>query len=441
MRRQYIITFFSLVAAMLFAGCAKDVSVAGLDVSKPVQFTTSSVNEYVFKSTETALSTGDYIGVFAGSPISRNNVKMRVNGSALEYTDDADRIYWTTGQTVASNFVAYEPWIADDSFASLSDKQRVWTVNSDQSSDANFYASDLKVANVNVAAEADVDLVFNHILGKVTLTITSQLASPLTQVELVNVITSGTVDLDDGTISSPGARTSTVIAHQKSFNSGTKVYVYEAILIPDASAQPSIRITVEGGTTYTYTLDSSFSLVKGANATAAFTILRPGLSAVFSSMSVSSWSSGVAASVNTEGRSKSIADNKWAIVGNIMGMDWDEDLLMEYSSSDAAWVVDIVYNKDEIFLFRYNHSWDDDKVIGGKKSASGDEMTLSLNKNEDLKYRTSYYTYDGEAQGTKDLKINVSESGGRYRIYLHPYIAYTSGDNPWPTVWIDELDD
>ena len=431
MRRQYIITFFSLVAAMLFAGCAKDVSVAGLDVSKPVQFTTSSVNEYVFKSTETALSTGDYIGVFAGSPISRNNVKMRVNGSALEYTDDADRIYWTTGQTVASNFVAYEPWIADDSFASLSDKQRVWTVNSDQSSDANFYASDLKVANVNVAAEADVDLVFNHILGKVTLTITSQLASPLTQVELVNVITSGTVDLDDGTISSPGARTSTVIAHQKSFNSGTKVYVYEAILIPDASAQPSIRITVEGGTTYTYMFDSSFSLVKGANATAAFTILRPGLSAVFSSMSVASWDSGVNASsnVNTEGRSKSIANNKWAIVGTIMGTNWDEDIMMS-NTSDNTWQIDIYYQAGEEFKFRYNHSWDDNKTIGAKKSDSGsDYVSIDLGTDKVLKYND--YSYDGEASGAKNMRINGST--GWYTIYLHPY---TYGGSNWPTVYI-----
>lgn len=426
MTRQCIISFISLAMALLLAGCTKEGSVPGPDVLKPVRFTTSSVNEFVFKSTEGALATDDYIGVFAGSPISRNNVKMRVNGSALEYTDDADRIYWTTGQTVASNFVAYEPWIADGSFSSLSDKQRVWTVNLDQSSDANFYASDLKVANVNVAAEADVDLVFNHILAKVTLTITSQLASSISQVELLNVISSGTIDLDDGSVSNPGP-TSTVVAHQKSFNSSTKVYEYEAIVIPQSGANPSIRITVDGGTTYTYTLSSTVNLTSGANATAAFTILRPGLSAVFSSMSVSTWGNGSAATVDTEHRSVVKQNNKWSMVGTFgVEGDWQEDVYMSHSGD--TWTVDVYLNDGDVFLFRFNNSWNDDCVIGAKKS-EGAVVASTLYV---AKYRTDYYTYSGEDKGTNDFTF--SGSSGWYTVTLTPYMA---GDSNWPTMRVD----
>ena len=405
---------------MLFAGCAKDVSVAGLDVSKPVQFTTSSVNEYVFKSTETALSTGDYIGVFAGSPISRNNVKMRVNGSALEYTNDADRIYWTTGQTVASNFVAYEPWIADGSFSSLSEKQRPWTVNLDQSSDANFYASDLKVANVDVDAEDDVDFVFNHILSKVTLTITSQLASDISQVELVNVISTGTIDLDDGTVTSPGDATSTVVAHQTSYNSSTNEYVYEAIVIPQSGANPSIRITVDGGTTYTYTLSSTVNLTSGAYATASFTILRPGLSAVFSSLRVSSWGSGSAVTVNTAGRTVVRESGKWSIFGTICGTDNDEDFYMTEKTDEAfTWYIDIPYHSGETFRFRYNND------NPSSPSANGMILTLPNNwsdrrvvPNNDA--NLSYNGYDNYS--TSPMGINLdSASEGIYTIYIHTY--------------------
>jgi len=412
MTRQCIISFISLAMALLLAGCAKEGSVPGPDVLKPVRFTTSSVNEFVFKSTEGALATGDYIGVFAGSPISRNNVKMRVNGSALEYTDDADRIYWTTGQTVASNFVAYEPWIADGSFSSLSDKQRVWTVNLDQSSDANFYASDLKVANVNVAAEADVNLVFNHILAKVTLTITSQLASSISQVELLNVISSGTIDLDDGSVSNPGAPTSTVVAHQKSFNSSTKVYEYEAIVIPQSGANPSIRITVDGGTTYTYTLSSTVNLTSGANATAAFTILRPGLSAVFSSMSVSTWGNGSAASVNSEERSVNRQGGKWSIVGAIHGTNWDEDIYMidDRASAPYQWKIDINYTAGQQFKFRYNNSWDKQVTI----PSSLEDRRLPIDSNQSFSY--------GDQGADKNVAINTDSHGnGIYRIYLKAY--------------------
>lgn len=409
MRRQYIITFFSLVAAMLFAGCAKDVSVAGPDVSKPVQFTTSSVNEYVFKSTETALSTGDYIGVFAGSPISRNNVKMRVNGSTLEYTNDADRIYWTTGQTVASNFVAYEPWIEDGSFSSLSEKQRPWTVNLDQSSDANFYASDLKVANVDVEAEDDVDFVFNHILSKVTLTITSQLASDISQVELVNVISTGTIDLDDGTVTSPGDATSTVVAHQESYNSSTNVYVYEAIVIPQSGANPSIRITVEGGTTYTYTLSDPVNLASGANASAAFTILRPGLSAVFSSLSVSSWDNGNTASVDTEERSVVKQENKWSVVGTfgVFDGEWQEDVYMT-ASEGYVWTKEIYLEENDLFKFRFNNSydmqagaWDSDFTIGSGINNVGDTAEYGM-----LQTGT-----DGGNQNSRIKNFKVAKAG------------------------------
>lgn len=415
------------IPALILLGCAKEVGDGAPDFSKPVQFTTSSVNEYVFKSTEGALATGDYIGVFAGNPISRNNVKMRVNGSALEYTNDADRIYWGTGQTTASNFVAYEPWIADGSFSNLANKQRTWTVQSNQSSDANFNASDLKVANVDVDSEDEVELAFNHILAKVTITITSELASTISQVELLNVISTGIIDLDDSTVSSPGAANSTVVAHQKSYNSGTKVYVYEAIVIPQSGANPSIRVTVEGGTTYTYELSSSVNLTSGANATAAFTISRPGLAAAFTSLSVSSWGAGSSGTVNTSGRSVNRQTGKWAIVGNIMGTDWDEDIYMSNTGSNE-WSVDIYYNPGEIFLFRYNNTWIDECVIGAKKSLSGE---VTPGTDYVVKYRTDFYTYDGEEKGTKDLMI--SGSAGWYTVYLHPF---TAGDSNWPYIYI-----
>ena len=427
MERQCIIAFISVAAALLVAGCTKEGQTPDTDVLKPVRFTTSSVNEFAFKSTETALQTNDYIGVFAGSPISRNNVKMRVNATALEYTDENDRIFWGTGQTSSTNFVAYEPWIADASFSNLADKQRTWTVLGDQSSDVNFYASDLKVANVIIDAEDDVDLVFNHILSKVTLTITSQLASAVTQVELINVIATGTVDLDDGSISSPGAATSTIVCHHQGTNtSGTyPVYTYEAIVIPQSGANPSIRITVDGGTTYTYTLSSTVNLTSGTNATASFTILRPGLSAVFAPISVSSWGNGSEAAVNTTDRNVSRQTGKWAIVGKLMGTDWDEDIYL--TQSGDTWTADVYLNNDDIFLFRYNNSWDDDCVIGAKKS----EGCVSSSTTYVVKYRTSYYTYDGEVQGTNDFTFSGSPAW--YTVTLTPY---TAGASNWPTLYI-----
>ena len=267
MKKLFILALAALCA---FVGCNKENSSDGHSKGGVVRFSTH-LNDYAVKS---SLAENEQIGVFAGAPISRLNVLGTVNSSKGVDFASGSEILWQAGQTEATTFAAYHPYNANCDAEPADPFKFTFSVPSDQSSAANYAAADLLTAlAANVAVPADpatadpITLTFGHQGVKFVVTITKNNSSEVENVEILDTNLSGTVDLETQTVVSlttPG----TILA----FRPDSSADAFEAIILPAEDIAPKIRITVTGGTTYTYSLNAPMTFVAGKQYTASIDI-------------------------------------------------------------------------------------------------------------------------------------------------------------------------
>ena len=96
---------YAALAALALAACSKQESVRPVQQGE-VRFTTN-IQTYTVKATDTAFENNDEIGIFAGAPISKNNVKAVVTGTSLI---PVTPIKWVEDNNSVVDFVAYYPY-------------------------------------------------------------------------------------------------------------------------------------------------------------------------------------------------------------------------------------------------------------------------------------------------------------------------------------------
>ena len=267
MKKLFILALATLCA---FMGCNKENSSDGHSKGGVVRFSTH-LNDYAVKS---SLAENEQIGVFAGAPISRLNVPGTVNSSKGVDFASGSEILWQAGQTEATTFAAYHPYNANCDAEPADPFKFTFSVPSDQSSAANYAAADLLTAlAANVAVPADpatadpITLTFGHQGVKFVVNITKNNSSEVEAVEILDTNLSGTVDLETqtvGSLTTPG----TILAFRPDPSSDA----FEAIILPAEDIAPKIRITVTGGTTYTYSLNAPMTFAAGKQYTASIDI-------------------------------------------------------------------------------------------------------------------------------------------------------------------------
>ena len=267
MKKLFILALAALCA---FVGCNKDDSSVGSSKGGVVRFATNLI-DYTVKS---SLAENEQIGVFAGAPISRLNVLGTVNSSKGVDFASGSEILWHAGQTEATTFAAYHPYDANCDAAAADPFKFTFIVPSDQSSAANYAAADLLTAlaaNVDVPADPasaePITLTFGHQGVKFVVNITRNNSSEVEKVEILDTMLSGTVDLETqtvGSLATPG----TILA----FRPDPSADAFEAIILPAEDITPKIRITVTGGTTYTYSLTAPMIFAAGKQYTASIDI-------------------------------------------------------------------------------------------------------------------------------------------------------------------------
>ena len=260
----------ALAALCAFVGCNKKESSAGPSTGGVVRFATN-LNDYTIKS---SLAENEQIGVFAGAPISRLNVLGTVNSSKGVDFASGSEILWQAGQTEATTFAAYHPYNANCDAEPADPFKFTFSVPSDQSSAANYAAADLLTAvATNVAVPEDpasadpITLTFGHQGVKFVVNITKNSSSEIEDVEILDTMLSGTVDLETqtvGSLTTPG----TILA----FRPDPSADAFEAIILPAEDITPKIRITVTGGTTYTYSMTAPMTFAAGKQYTASINI-------------------------------------------------------------------------------------------------------------------------------------------------------------------------
>ena len=353
-----LLSFAMLACALLVVGCNKaDNAAPGVaDSSRDVRFS-ADINHFVVKATDTAFENGDEIGIFAGSPIVKSNVKATVSGTAV-VVDSANPIKWLENQTDPVAFAAYYPYRSEVLNAAAMD----FDVSMEQSNAASYSAADLMVANAtgnppaNESDPAIVNLNFKHVLSKIVVKIDNQLASAVSKVELTALSTYAQFNLNDGGAIVDGSIGAQMpyINSLKCDDEGTK-NVFQLLTVPQ-TAQPQIKVTVEDGTVYFYSLASAFTFAKGKKYTAEIAINEETVAgAVSFTLQVTDWED---ADENPAfgGQETVVVKDKWSVIGKIMGSNWNRDFVMT-DNEDNSWSIDITYAEGDQFKFRFDGNW------------------------------------------------------------------------------------
>jgi hypothetical protein len=205
---------------------------------------------------------------------SAGNIAVEEGSTVKEYAVDASGnitstspFYWTSESSVP--VTSWYPYSA-----SLSS----WTVNSNQSTEANYAASDLLYATGSLTyGSSSNTLTFSHKTAKVVINVVK--ANDVTSASSISSVTIGAsgslIDLS-GTVGSTGAitasTTSTGYITPYQTTSSTYAATYSALVIPqDMTNKQFIAITV-GNTTYYYKPTTSTVLSGGYQYTYNITI-------------------------------------------------------------------------------------------------------------------------------------------------------------------------
>ena len=412
--------FAMLGCVLLVAACTKPGTGGAGEVkyssSRDVVFTTD-INHFNVKATDTAFENGDEIGLFAGAPISKNNVKGTVAGTTVN-VDEANPIKWMAEQTAATDFIGYYPYDAALTDASA----YAFAVATDQTAEGAYAASDLMVANTTAnppASETDqaiVNLNFKHVLSKVIIKIDNQLAKTISGVSFLAVANSATFDLSNAGASSAVGAVQPMIKAVKGVDDGTKT-VYQLLIVPQ-SAQPQIKIDVAEGESYVYSLASAFTFAKGKKYTAEVAITEEAVAgAVNFTLEVTDWEDADENPV-FGGQEVTVVKDKWSVIGKIMGANWNKDFVMT-DNQDNSWSIDITYGEGDEFKFRFNGEWT--YQYGMWNSDPNEMITLDAILATTSENKTYGLADNSEGKEAKNIKLPAN---GDYTLTL-----FTYGDN------------
>lgn len=206
-----------------------------------------SIGNYT-RANDTAFASGDEVGIYvvnyngstAGTLSTSGN---HVHNMQFTYSNSAwspaTAIYWKDDTTHA-DFYAYYPYSA-----SASTSAHAFSVNTDQSSEANYWASDFlwgKTADVTPTENA-VPITTNHVFSNILVYLEAgdgfnaeTLAAATKSVKITNVKTSATINLATGVATATGDA-ATVTA----WNTGE---YYRAMIVPQTVADDTNLITV-----------------------------------------------------------------------------------------------------------------------------------------------------------------------------------------------------
>ncbi len=394
---------YAALAALALAACAKQESVRPVQQGE-VRFTTN-IQTYTVKATDTAFENNDEIGIFAGAPIGKNNVKAVVTGTSLI---PVTPIKWVEDNNSVVDFVAYYPY-ADA--ATLTDY--VFEVQTNQSSAENYTKSDLMLAKKSSApTENAVELAFSHALSKVLITLTNSVPeTTVSRVEFEGVKMSAKVNLSTGALSELGAE-GTITANAN----GT---AYQLILLPQ-SASPKVNVYLSNGNKYTYELASAFTFKAGKKASAAL-VVNPQQEAgvVEFSFTVTDWE--VDADALEFGdptvEAGTPVENVWKVVG--LGGDWENGIAMA-EDENHNWTADITYTAGDEFKLKCGDTW-----VGMKSGWTH----YGLN---DWGNNTNYLETTGEGEN-----IILDAPTGDYHLFFAPetrwfVVTAKGGEEPQP---------
>lgn len=425
MKKFYILALAALCA---LAGCNKAESPVVPSKGGAVRFATN-LNNYTVKSS--SLAENDQIGVFAGAPITRLNVLGTVTSSKGVAFASGSEICWQAGQTAPTTFAAYYPYSETCNATAADPFKFTFTLAADQTTAAGVAASDLLTSvAANVAVPADpatadpVTLNFTHQGSKFVVNVTKEISAEIESVEILGTKLTGVVDMANKTVTDHSGEATAIIAYRP--NSGANTF--EAIILPAADIAPQIKVTVNGGTTYTYSMNGTMTFVAGKQYTATVNIAAQAVSTdavLFQVGDITDWD--VVEDPLSYGENPAVESNVWSIIGEVNGKtDWSEDFPMTQSETgehpeDGTWVItftvadgpDGTGEGGSEFKIRWAGQWGD----GSQAVSSSNVVCIGMNP--------SWWYADGKGENDEGLQLwqanakNIKcKEAGEYKLTL-----------------------
>ncbi len=330
-----ILNISALALGLVLAGCTAIREDIQSGDSLEIKFT-AQVGTFQVKATDTGLELGDQVGLFAGSPVSANNVKMTWDGTALV---PETRLFWTPGDERKVDFRAYYPYDPE-----RTNGRSEYFVNADQSTHALFTASDFMVATTaSNPSDGVVSFNFRHCFSKIVIHVDNQLQDlQITDIYLSNVRgrVEGEVSEYYNTIGLPG----TIKTCKATTPEGEPVW---AVIIPAQSCQPQLMITTADGKQLTYQSTYDIWFNQACSYSANVKLKESDIFTDFTS-EVTEWTDNNDLEFPMPGR------ENWSVYGQFQGTNWDLEFPMYncYSGTDAYYALVYVNAGDEIKLLQ-----------------------------------------------------------------------------------------
>lgn len=422
-----------IASALALFACANQETVRTAQPGD-VKFT-SNIQTYTLKATDVAFENGDKVGIFAGAPISKNNVEATVEGTSLNHNS---KIKWVDGDNSVVDFYAYYP------YAEGTGKTISFAVAANQNVENGYAKSDLMIASAKSGqTENAIALNFKHALSKVSIGVVNNIPeTSITKVAFEGVALNGNVSIEDGVISELGEKANITA---RSLPGG-----YDLILMPQ-TATPKVRVSLSNAKDYVFELAGAFTFKPGKKASASLTIDAAAQGdAVLFTLDVVNWEDD--AEALEFGKPDEEEAHTWSVIG--LNDDWETDIPMTLNAA-GKWELTIDYIQDNEFKLRADNdwtlnagiktSWENNVFISGDNPdpylEEGSPRNIKLEAAGQYKLEFEYPSYkfvvtkieqEPVEPTTVTLTVNVYSTTGWEALYLYTWQNETPICGEWP---------
>ena len=419
-----ILLAFAAVAAL--AACQKKDEMKPYvgDASRPVSFSVENI--YSLDTKADAIASGKKVGIFAGSPINKENVQFNVSmTSATAGTLSpvvTNSLLWGVGQTSQqTRFLAVYPYAEGLTLTDVSEDLKSFTYEISDAENVDYADKFLTAAAQQAPGSGDtpakVALAFKHPFAKLVYNIDNQTDDYVADVKISGIHRNGKIMFVTGTAYPTGALVEPEDA--VSLNVVTPNASYMTVVMPEGvSVNPAITVTMVSGAKYAFALASGTTLEAGKVYTAAVTLTgghgtEESDRTVLGTFTVTDWENVNAGAMT--GGVVSDAAKWWYLEGNIDEVtgtsdgEWQKHIPFKCIGS-TIWEVDFYYATTETDIehglkIRYaadasdwDDSWGVDTVIDAAEITAEGKLIQGL------------------SQGGSNIRINTP---GKYRIHFY----------------------
>lgn len=366
--------FLALAAIAALASCQKKDEVKPYvgDTSRPVTFSVENI--YALETKADPIGNGTKVGIYAGSPINRENVQFNVTMTTASAGTLApvvtNSLLWGVGQTTQeTRFLAVYPYANGRTLTDVSEDLKSFTYEISDAENVDYADKFLTAVALQApgAGEtpAKVALAFSHPFAKLVYNIDNQSDDYVADVKISGIHRDGKVMFVTGAAFPTGAALEPENAI--SLNVVTPNESYMTVVMPEGTpVNPAITITMISGAKYSYALASSTTLLAGKVYTASITLTgshgtEESDRTLTGTFTVTDWENVNSGSMT--GGISSEASKWWYLEGNIDEVggtedgNWNKHIPFKCVGS-TIWQVDFYYaatetDVDHGFKIRY----------------------------------------------------------------------------------------